>query len=359
MRVLITGACGFVGSKLAHCLHENQSLFGGPIEIVGLDNFSRPGSKQNEDLMKQLGVHFRRGDVSNPKDLESMPAIDWVLDCAANPSVLGGMTKESTSRRLIDDNLMGTVNLLELCKQHGAGFLLVSTSRVYSIPAMAAIPLVSCNDAFALDKDACLETGLSQRGIAEKFSTSPPLSLYGASKLASEILALEYGQCFEFPVWINRCGVLAGAGQFGRADQGIFSFWINSHLRRAPLRYLGFDGSGYQTRDCLHPNDLLHLLAKQMQTSSKTIPPICNVGGGPTNDMSLKQLTSWCDDRFGSHHVESTRETRPFDLPWVVMDTKSAQVHWDWKPQTSLDMILREIASHADENPNWLSISQG
>ena len=65
-------------------------------------------------------------------------------------------------------------------------------------------------------------------GISEDFPTTAPLSLYGASKLASETLILEYGECFDFPVWINRCGVLAGAGQFGKADQGIFSFWIHS-----------------------------------------------------------------------------------------------------------------------------------
>ena len=109
-----------------------------------------------------------------------------------------------------------------------------------------------------------LPEGVSAHGIAENFSTTPPLSLYGSSKLASECVALEYGETFEFPVWINRCGVLAGAGQFGRADQGIFSFWINAYLRRAPLRYIGFDGAGHQTRDCLHPRDLLPVLQKQM-----------------------------------------------------------------------------------------------
>ncbi len=55
--------------------------------------------------------------------------------------------------------------------------------------------------------------------------------MYGSTKLASEIVALEYGEAFGFPVWINRCGVLAGAGQFGTPDQGIFSYWINAHLR--------------------------------------------------------------------------------------------------------------------------------
>jgi len=70
----------------------------------------------------------------------------------------------------------------------------------------------------------------------------PPLSLYGSTKLASETLALEYGAAYGFPVWINRCGVLAGAGQFGTAKQGIFLFWLHAWHSRRPLRYIGFGG---------------------------------------------------------------------------------------------------------------------
>jgi CDP-paratose 2-epimerase len=336
---------------------EHQSLFGGSLEIIGLDNFSRPGSKQNERLLKKLGVDFKLGNISRCEDLESLPAIDWVLDCAANPSVLAGINENSSSRRLIDDNLIGTVNLLELCKNHRAGFLLLSTSRVYSIPSLAALPLRPENDAFAFEEDATLPTGVSEKGISESFSTTPPLSLYGASKLASETLALEYGQCFEFPVWINRCGVLAGAGQFGRADQGIFSFWINSHLRREPLRYIGFAGSGHQVRDCLHPNDLLPLLAKQIQAATDDAPSICNLGGGPANAISLKQLSAWCDERFDPFAVESSQEVRAFDLPWVVMDSELARSHWNWEPQITLPNILEEIAVHAEAHPEWLAVS--
>ena len=77
---------------------------------------------------------------------------------------------------------------------------------------------------------------------------------------------MEYGDAFGFPVWINRCGVLAGKGQFGKADQGIFSFWIRSWKENRPLKYIGFDGKGSQVRDCLHPKDLLPVLKKQMET---------------------------------------------------------------------------------------------
>src|SRR6266540_7500214 len=96
--------------------------------------------------------------------------------------------------------------------------------------------------AYRAQFDSCSFVGLSSEGVAENFSTSPPLSLYGATKLASEVMALEYGEAFDLPIWINRCGVLAGAGQFGQPDQGIFAFWINSYLRRQPLKYIGFDG---------------------------------------------------------------------------------------------------------------------
>ena len=208
-------------------------------------------------------------DLRSPSDLEGIAPVDWIIDAAANPSVLAGVDGMTSSRQLIEHNLYGTVNLLELAKRHRAGFILLSTSRVYSVRSLADIPVVVKADRFEPDQSGGLPEGVSAHGIAENFSTTPPLSLYGSSKLASECLALEYGDTFEFPVWINRCGVLAGAGQFGRADQGIFSFWINAYLRRAPLKYIGFDGAGHQTRDCLHPRDLLSVLQKQLAAEKR------------------------------------------------------------------------------------------
>ena len=101
-------------------------------------------------------------------------------------------------------------------------------------------------------------------------------------------MILEYGNAFEFPVWINRCGVLAGAGQFGRADQGIFSYWVHSFKERNPLKYIGFGGTGHQVRDALHPNDLVPLLIRQICEPNWEAPKILNLGGGLENSLSLK-----------------------------------------------------------------------
>jgi len=128
------------------------------------------------------------------------------------------------------------VNVLEYCKKYKAGLLLLSSSRVYSIAQLTSLPLKICGDAFRLDASGTLPVGVSEQGIGPGFSTAPPISLYGSTKLACEIVALEYGAAYDFPVWVNRCGVLAGAGQFGTPDQGIFSYWINAHLRRRPLK---------------------------------------------------------------------------------------------------------------------------
>jgi CDP-paratose 2-epimerase len=264
----------------------------------------------------------------------------------------------TSSRQLIEHNLYGTVNLLELAKRHRAGFILLSTSRVYAVKALSEIPVLVKGDAFAPDQDVDLPPGVSGHGIAESFSTSPPLSLYGSSKLASECIALEYGETFGFPVWINRCGVLAGAGQFGRGDQGIFSYWLNAFRRRAPLKYIGFDGAGHQTRDCMHPRDLLPLLQKQFAERESQKPRILNLGGGTENSMSLARLTKWCEARFGPHPVESDPAPRPFDVPWLVMDSRLAAENWGWRPATPLESILEEIAQHAEANPGWLEISK-
>src|SRR5213075_3086326 len=146
-----------------------------------------------------------------------------------------------------------------------------------------------------LDGDSALPAGVSTSGVCESFSTQAPVSLYGATKLASETMAAEYSSTFGFPLWINRCGVLAGAGQFGTAEQGIFSYWLHAHATRQRLRYIGFGGQGYQVRDAFHPEDLAELVIAQLRRD----PPqdsIYNAGGGASNAMSLAQLTRWGDD---------------------------------------------------------------
>lgn len=356
MRILISGICGFVGSTLARAFAET----GAKHEILGFDNFIRPGSESNRAELKRLGVKLFHGDLRAASDLETLPAVDWVLDAAANPSVLAGVDGKTSSRQLIEHNLGGTVNMLEYCKQHRAGFILLSTSRVYSIAPLAGLPMIAENDAFKpkLPIPAALHHTLSSSGLTEQFSTGAPISLYGSTKLASEALALEYGETFGLPVFVNRCGVLAGAGQFGRADQGIFAYWINAWLRRRSLKYIGFGGTGHQVRDCLHPRDLLPALERQLAAPKlEASERIANFSGGITSAMSLKQLSAWCSGRLGAHTVAADLTPRPFDIPWIVLDSAKAQRLWQWQPQTPSVAVLEEIAAHAEKHPDWLDLS--
>ncbi|HWA10196.1 MAG TPA: NAD-dependent epimerase/dehydratase family protein [Opitutaceae bacterium] len=353
MRILLSGACGFVGSTLARELVQ-----GGKHQVHGFDNFIRPGSETNRAELARLGARLYHADLRVPSDIESLPACDWVIDAAANPSVLAGVDGRTSSRQLVEHNLSGTVNLLEYCKRHRAGFVLLSTSRVYSIPPLAGLSVEAANGAFRPAAGAPLPAGVTAAGLDESFATGAPVSLYGATKLASEALALEYGEAFGLPVFINRCGVLAGAGQFGRPDQGIFAYWINSHLRRRPLKYIGFEGRGHQVRDCLHPRDLAPLLERQFSAPSlPTGDRIVNLSGGAASATSLRQLTDWCASRFGACEIGAEPAPRPFDVPWLVLDHAKATRLWNWRPQRSVGDILEEIAVHAREHPHWLELS--
>ncbi|MFA5057814.1 MAG: NAD-dependent epimerase/dehydratase family protein [Opitutaceae bacterium] len=354
MRILISGVCGFAGSTLARALAGS----GKDHQVLGCDNFIRPGSESNRAELRRLGVRLFHADLRAASDLEELPDADWVIDAAAHASVLAGIDGRTSSRQLVEHNLGGTVNLLEYCKQRRAGLILLSTSRVYSIAPLASLPVTVRDQAFRPDPGRVPPPGVSAAGLNETFSTAAPVSLYGATKLASEALALEYGEAFGLPVFINRCGVLAGAGQFGRPDQGIFAYWINSWLRRRPLRYLGFAGQGHQVRDCLHPRDLLPLLEKQFAAPKTGAEDrVANLSGGAASAMSLRQLSDWCAGRFGAHEVAADGTARPFDIPWIVLDHAKATRLWGWRPQTPIAAILDEIAGHAQAHPDWLDLS--
>ena len=82
-----------------------------------------------------------------------------------------------------------------------------------------------------------------------------------------------------------------------------------------------------------------------------------SVSGGMKNSASLRELSDWCANRFGETKIESVKQTRPFDVPWLVLDSREAEKFWNWKPQTSLEETLSEIAGHAEKNPQWLDLS--
>src|SRR5689334_14477902 len=137
MKILLTGDCGFVGSSIARALLEHDSS----LTLVGIDNLSRPGSGTNRLSLPSERVKLFHADIRSSSDFESLPSVDWLIDAAANPSVLAGIDGQTSSRQLVEHNLTGTINMLEYCKRHAAGFILLSTSRVYSIAPLAALPM--------------------------------------------------------------------------------------------------------------------------------------------------------------------------------------------------------------------------
>jgi len=86
-------------------------------------------------------------------------------------------------------------------------------------------------------------------------------------------------------------------------------------------------------------------------------PRVLNVAGGAATAMSLRQLGAWCSEQLGPHTIDADPAPRPYDLPWVVLDSSAAERSWNWRPRTPLSAILNEIAAHARSRPGWLDLS--
>jgi CDP-paratose 2-epimerase len=95
------------------------------------------------------------------------------------------------------------------------------------------------------------------------------------------------------------------------------------------------------------------------QLAAENGPRIQHLSGGVSQSMSLRQLSDWCAQRFGPREVASDPQPRPFDVPWLVLDSLLARSAWNWQPQLGLEAILQEIAAHAERNPDWLTLVGG
>jgi CDP-paratose 2-epimerase len=336
MRVLVTGGAGFVGANLALGLLARHEGW----QIVAFDNLHRRGSELNVSRLRNAAVEFVHGDVRDAEDVMGVGAVDAVVECSAEPSVLAGV--EGGLDRLIKTNLFGAYSCLELCRRHDAQLLFLSTSRVYPVAALTALALVESDARFDLADEQVIP-GASSRGISEGFPLDGARTLYGTTKLAAEHLIAEYVESFGMPAVVDRCGVIAGPWQMGKVDQGVFAYWLLAHHFGQPLAYIGFGGAGKQVRDLLHVDDLVELVDLQLAEPERWRGVVANVGGGAECSLSLLELTSLCRDITGKVvPVEASTASRPGDIPVYVSDCTRLLELTEWRPSADPKAILAD-----------------
>jgi CDP-paratose 2-epimerase len=337
MSILITGGAGFVGASLARRFRQQYP----GRRIVAFDNLRRRGSELNLPEYRQLDIEFVHGDIRSPADLESLSGdFEVLVEASAEPSVHAGM--DGDPRYLLQTNLQGTLNCLELARQRGSTVVFLSTSRVYSIPALNAVPLAESVTRFGPGIGE--RPGWGPAGIAESFDTTGFRSLYGATKLASELVIQEYCAFYDLRAVINRCGVIAGRGQWGKVDQGVYTLWVAHHVFDRPLSYMGYGGRGLQVRDLLHPDDLFDLLQRQLERADDLHGEVYNVGGGISGSTSLLEYTRVCQEVSGrSVPMEAVPETNRVDVPYYVTDHAKASAAFSWHPRTGVQAIAADI----------------
>ena len=210
--------------------------------------------------------------------------IDALIECSAEPSALAGTDGETAYT--VHTNLTGAYNCLELARRDDAQLVFLSTSRVYPVQAQRELAYEEGETRFELS-DEQKTPGASPAGISEDFPLEGARTLYGATKLAAELLIAEYADGFGLRAVVDRCGVIAGPWQMGKVDQGVFAFWLFHHHFGLPLSYIGFGGTGKQVRDLLHVDDLVELVDEQLSDPDGWAGFVGNVGGGRDHSLSL------------------------------------------------------------------------
>jgi len=339
--MLVTGGAGFVGSNLAVSFKKKYSS----LNVLSLDNLKRRGSELNIKRLKENNIEFIHGDIRNPEDLEFKCKIDLLLECSAEPSVLAGYGESPAY--LINTNLVGTINCLELARKNNSDVIFLSTSRVYPYGAINCIKTNEMRTRFEWSSEQVQNIpGWSTKGIDVDFTTNGPKSMYGATKLCSEVILQEYMQMYGLKAVINRCGVIAGPWQFGKVDQGVFTLWMLAHYFKRPLKYIGFGGKGKQVRDLLHIEDVFDLIELQLEKINDISGNVFNVGGGGNVNLSLLETTRLCE--------QITPKTRPADLAIYITDNEKVTSTCKWRPNKNAESILKDIFAWIKNNEKVL-----
>ncbi len=333
MKILITGGCGFVGTNLALFLKQKKH------KISSLDNLSRKGSKYNLKLLNNEKIKNYRIDIENERKILKIPKFDLIIDCCAEAAV---EVSKNNFEKVINTNLVGTINILKKAKIDKSKIIFLSSSRVYPINSLKDL----------VDKKKLKKSLKINKMFNENSNINGPKTIYGVTKLASEMFIEEFSYAFKMKYIINRCGVISGPLQFGKQDQGFISLWIWRHLMKKKLSYIGYEGLGNQVRDVLHVDDLSELINIQIKNLNKVNNTLFTVGGSKKSYTSLKKLTEICQKITGNKlSMSKIKKTSIYDIPYFITDNSKVTRAYGWRPKKNISNIIKDTY-------RWLKINK-
>jgi CDP-paratose 2-epimerase len=349
---LITGSAGLIGSEaVRHFAAQGM-------DVVGLDNDMRRyffGAEASTAWMQQELVASVRGYAHHNTDIRDQQAvfdlfrrfgadIALVIHAAAQPSHDWAAREPFTDFAV---NATGTLNLLEAARQFcpQAVFIFMSTNKVYG-DAPNSLPLVEQETRWELDP----AHPFAAHGISEAMSIDRSLhSLFGASKLAADVMTQEYGRYFGMRTACFRAGCLTGPNHSGTQLHGFLAYLMRCAMTGTPYQVFGYKGK--QVRDNLHSSDLVR--AFDAFFAAPRCGEVYNIGGGRFSNCSMLEAIALCEQLSGRKLAWEYVETnRTGDHIWWISDLRRFQSHYpSYRLQYDVPAILREI--HDQNVERW------
>ncbi len=328
MKILITGGCGFVGSNL--CFYLLSKLKVKNLLIETIDNLKKKSSIINSKRLQKKKITNYKLDVSKKNSFKKLKKYDLIIDCCAEPAV--EISKKNPDK-VLATNLIGTLNTIEKARKDNSKIIFISTSRVY--------PIKNTYDYLRKKKEFDENNNLD--GIK---------SLYGYSKITSEMLIEEYSYAFNLDYLIIRSGLITGPWQFGKVEQGLISLWIIKHIFRQKLSYIGFNGTGKQIRDVLFIEDFCEFILISIKKFKSVRNKTFCIGGGKKNKINLKELTNYCQKITKNKiKIDKIKKTSNYDIPYFVAKNQKAMDFLKWRPKTNIqDTIIKTY--------NWINLNK-
>ncbi len=348
MKILVTGSAGLIGSEAV------KYFCGRDHDIIGVDNDMRryffgaeASTRWNKEQLERQFKNYTHLSV-DIRDQGAMEEIfrgtpfDLIIHTAAQPSHDWAAKEPMTDFTI---NAQGTLVLLELTRQYapGAVFIFTSTNKVYG-DTPNALPLVERETRWELPEDHRY-----YKGIDESMTIDTSMhSVFGASKVAADVMVQEYGKYFGIKTGVFRGGCLTGPAHSGAKLHGFLSYLVRCIARGD--RYTIFGYKGKQVRDNIHSHDVI--IAFEAFAKNPHPGEAYNIGGGRFSNLSITEAIAKTEKLLGKKaNVEMKDEARRGDHIWYISDMTKFRTHYpSWKQEYNADRILEEIVQFGHFN---------